>query len=651
MPRPTIPDLESISREKFLNTLAESYVLQDAILGATELSVISTDVSGIINSFNAGAAKLLGYDSQEIIGKTTPAILHDYHEIAKRSKELSEELGYPVKSGFEALVAKANHSRKADRREWTYIRKNGERFPVLLSVSGIWNENNELTGYLGIATDITEQKVAEKQLQESEHKFRLLTENIPGVIYLCRNDATYSMVYLNEEVKNLTGYSPSDFLEDKINFVQLYHPDDIEQINSNVAKAIAVGEKFHLQYRIHHRSGEWRWIDEVGSGVYTDTKLMGLEGFLRDITDQKAAEEEFQRISEENNRIFNYSITLNAVAGFDGYFKKLNPIWENIFGWTIEELKSKPFLDFVHPADRKATLEAALKLSQGQNVTTFDNRYLCKDGSYRWLIWNASSDPVRQLIYASSIDFTERKKFEEQLLVSKANLESAAEELQEQNYQLNEFAHIISHNLRSPVGNISALISLLNNQSTIEEYKSIFDKIRATSGNLYDTLNDLMETLRIKKEMMIDQTPLVFEEVLTKTTQDLAGEIIQSGGKVTANFSTSVQIVYSKTYLESIFLNLLSNALKYRSPERAPIIHFETTLVQGKVQLVVSDNCLGIDMEKYGHKLFGLRKTFHQHKDARGVGLFLTKTQVEALGGKIWATSEVDKGTSFYIQF
>lgn len=651
MPRPSIPDLETISREKFLNTLAESYILQDAILGATELSVISTDVNGIINSFNAGAAKLLGYDSHEIIGQTTPALLHDNDEIVKRSKELSEELGYPVKPGFETFVAKAKHTRKADRREWTYIRKNGERFPVVLSVSGIWNENNELTGYLGIATDITEQKVAEKQLQESEHKFRLLAENIPGVIYLCRNDATYSMIYLNEEVKTLTGYSSTDFLDNKINFVQLYHPGDIEHINSSVAKAIAVGEKFHLQYRIHHRSGEWRWIDEVGVGVYSDDKLMGLEGFLRDITDQKAAEEELQKISNENNRVFNYSITLNAVAGFDGYFKKLNPIWENIFGWTLEELKSKPFLDFVHPADRKATQEAAFKLSQGQNITTFDNRYLCKDGSYRWLIWNASSDPARQLIYASSIDFTERKKFEEQLFFSKINLEAAAEELQEQNYQLNEFAHIISHNLRSPVGNISALISLLDSKSTLEDYKNIFDKLNATSGNLQATLNDLMETLRIKKEKMIDHAPLLFEEIFTKTTQDLTGEIIQSAADITVDFSAAPTVIYSKTYLESIFLNLLSNALKYRSPKRSPKIHFKTTISQDKMQLEVSDNGLGIDLEKHGHKLFGLRKTFHEHREARGVGLFLTKTQVEALGGKIWVTSEVDKGTSFFIQF
>src|SRR6187399_976274 len=151
MPRPTFSDIESISREKFLNTLAESYVLQDAILNTTELLVISTDTTGIINSINAAAVKLLGYTAREVIGHATPSIFHDPDEIEKRAKELSKELNKPV-TGFEAFVAKARIAREPDRREWTYIRKNGERFPVILSVSAIWNDNDKLTGFMGIAS-------------------------------------------------------------------------------------------------------------------------------------------------------------------------------------------------------------------------------------------------------------------------------------------------------------------------------------------------------------------------------------------------------------------------------------------------------------------------------------------------------------------
>ena len=337
------------------------------------------------------------------------------------------------------------------------------------------------------------------------------------------------MIYLNNEVETLTGYPAIDFLSKKINFFELCHPDDLATITSTVEKAIATKEKYHLQYRLKHRSGEWRWVDEIGVGVYSTTELLMLEGYLSDITDQK--------------------------------------------------------------------------------------------------------------------------KSEEKLLISKRNLEAAAQELQEQNYQLNEFAHIISHNLRSPVGNISALINLLSPTSKLEDYQLIFSKLKLTSISLQDTLNDLMETLRIKKEALTERTRLSFDETLTKVKNDLAGEVIQNNAEITSNFKEYQEIIYGKTYFESIFLNLLSNALKYRSPKRTPKIHFETKLVKDKVQLSVTDNGLGIDLEKYGHKLFGLRKTFHEHKEARGVGLFLTKTQIEAMGGKIWVESTVDKGTSFIIQF
>jgi signal transduction histidine kinase len=126
---------------------------------------------------------------------------------------------------------------------------------------------------------------------------------------------------------------------------------------------------------------------------------------------------------------------------------------------------------------------------------------------------------------------------------------------------------------------------------------------------------------------------------------------MQCDGEITFNFTAYPEINYNKTYLESILLNLLSNAIKYRSPKRPLKVHFKTEVINEIVVLKVSDNGLGIDMNKYGDKLFGLRKTFHEHKDAKGVGLFLTKSQVEAMGGKIWVESAVDKGTTILIQF
>lgn len=763
--------------DKFLNTLAEAYRLQEAIIGATELVVLSTNEEGAITSINKAAENLLGYTSDEVVGKETPVIFHDPEEISERAAVIKRESGKPVKSTFEVLTYALLLKETADRTEWTYVSKSGKRFPVSLSMTTLRDEHDTVFGFACIATNISEQKAAkqklqeseahlnailtsmddstfeideegkyvniwsnhvelggvpirtmlgktfaelfgdefakpfnelrkkvlmsgipqevefrstlptddrwycikysrihdehghptqrisssvsdvtkrkkaEKALRESEEKFRSLAENIPGAIYLCKNDASYSMVYLNRKVVDITGFTAEDFISGQVSFVQLYHPDDAPRIFSAVDKALSQKASFTIEYRIRHRTAEWKWIKEFGTGLYDGDKLLMIEGMITDITSQKYAEENLQKIARENYNIFNTAVSLNAIAGYDDYFKRLNPMWTELLGWTNEELQSRPIITFVHSDDVEATSGAIAYVKEGHNIYTFENRYSCRDGTYRWLLWSFAADAKNQLIYTTAIDISERKKSEDDLLLSKKGLETLAIKLQEQNRQLDEFAHIISHNLRSPIGNIKALINLLNENSNIDDYRLIFDKLKNVSANLGETMSDLMDTIRVKKETEIERVEIRFREVLDKVIQSLEGELIRSGASITFNFDQAPVVHYSKAYIESILLNLLSNAIKYRSADRKPALHFETRTSKLGIELRVSDNGLGIDMAKYGDKLFGLHKTFHGHKEARGVGLFLIKTQVEALGGSIQAESTVGKGTTFSIHF
>lgn len=769
------PLRQTLPEERNLNALAEAYRLQEAIINTTELPIISTDTKGIITSFNKASENLLGYTADEMIGKSTMVILHDSIELIERAGELSSELGIDVEPNFQALSFRAQATKTADRDEWTYIRKDGSRLSVLLSITGLWDESNKLIGYASIATDIsqlkhtqnqirkseahlnalvsslddivfevddegkfvsvlakddadlfvprskiigknfhevlgdfatpfeelrvkvmqtgqpeiydykslipgsgrwfsakyaiilengkpthrltiriediTNRKEAEAQLIQSEEKFRSLTENIPGVIYLRKNDESFSVTYLNSRVEDLTGYTVEEFLSGKVKFNDLYHPNDKDRIRIEIEQAIANRKPFNIEYRMRHKSTAWRFAKEEGIVIFADGDMVVIEGFIIDITAQKNAERELLKVAKENYRLFNTEVNLNAIAGFDGYFKKLSPAWEQLLGWTDAELKARPYVDFVHPEDILPTREIAQHISEGHDIHHFENRYRSKEGSYRWLLWSSATDVKNQLMYASAIDISERKKSEEELLRSKQSLETIAVKLQEQNRQLDEFAHIISHNLRSPVGNIKALISLLGANSTLAEYQQIFEKIKIVSSNLNDTMNDLMETLKVKTDTDIVRGEIRFKEIFDKVIQSLEGELIKCGASVTFAFNDAPKIYYSKAYLESIFQNLLSNALKYSSPKRKPEIKVTTATEETGVVLRVHDNGLGIDMVKHGSKLFGLHKTFHVHQDARGVGLFLVKTQVEALGGSIGAASEIDKGTTFIIRF
>ena len=248
-----------------------------------------------------------------------------------------------------------------------------------------------------------------------------------------------------------------------------------------------------------------------------------------------------------------------------------------------------------------------------------------------------------------------RIKAENKIIKANKNLEKIVVDrtmyLTTQNKQLEDFAHIISHNLRGPVSNLHSLLNFYKEEETIEEKDELMEMFEKTVNNIGSTLNELLEVVSIRHESKKDREKIIFETVFSKITTTFQGQILELNADVSADFSEAPEIEYSSTYLESIMQNLLSNALKYHTPNQNPVIHFATTNTDGRIELTVSDNGLGIDLSKNGSRLFGLHKTFHKHPEAKGIGLFLTKTQVEAMGGTISATSKVNEGTTFKIVF
>lgn len=241
-------------------------------------------------------------------------------------------------------------------------------------------------------------------------------------------------------------------------------------------------------------------------------------------------------------------------------------------------------------------------------------------------------------------DFTEMKN-------AKTEQEILSLQLQKKNQQLLNFAHITSHNLRSPVSNLNSLLWLYKESQTNEEKALLFEKFETVIHNLSETLNELVDALKIQEDTDKKREVLLFEEVFKKVKESMAGKILETEAVVSYNFTKAPTIEYPRLYLESILQNLLSNSLKYKSHNRTPVIHAETMFQNGILTLKFSDNGMGIDLKRHADKLFGLNKTFHKHAEAKGVGLFITKTQVEAMGGSITADSEVNKGSVFTIFF
>ena len=248
-----------------------------------------------------------------------------------------------------------------------------------------------------------------------------------------------------------------------------------------------------------------------------------------------------------------------------------------------------------------------------------------------------------------------RKRAESKIIFANKNLEKTVLDrtayLTRQNKQLEDFSYIISHNLRGPMSNLKSLLGFHKEEDTVSGKDQLMDYFETTVTNLASTLDELLEVVTIRHESKKEREILNFEDIFSKIMANYQGQIMEFNARVTCDFSEAPTVEYSGVYLESIMQNLLSNALKYRSKNRLPEIHFKTRNVGNKIELSAIDNGLGIDMEVHGNRIFGLHKTFHKHPDAKGVGLFITKAQVEAMGGEISVQSEVDKGATFEIIF
>ncbi len=253
-------------------------------------------------------------------------------------------------------------------------------------------------------------------------------------------------------------------------------------------------------------------------------------------------------------------------------------------------------------------------------------------------------DGALSIVIGFGMDITDRKLLEQkQVLLVK--------QLSAQNTQLTDFCNIVSHNLRAPLVNMSMLVEFIEEAEDTMEQKVLVSKLTPVIDNLHSTFNELVESIQIKQDLDIQSENIPLRDCLQRTVELMDPEIQKSGAVITVDFDDAPSVYFPPKYLYSIFQNLISNSLKYHSPKRNPVIKLASKKLPGKILLSVNDNGLGIDLVKQKNNIFKIGKVFHRHHDAKGFGLYMTKTQVEAMNGKIWAESSPGEGTTFFIEF
>lgn len=223
-------------------------------------------------------------------------------------------------------------------------------------------------------------------------------------------------------------------------------------------------------------------------------------------------------------------------------------------------------------------------------------------------------------------------------------------QLTKQKDQLEEFTHIVAHNMRAPLSNLLLLSDMIKQSNAPEEKLMYIEKQQPIIDYIHQTFEELVEAIYIKRDFSVVRDLVNIEECIINAQNLLQGEITESKALITYDLSEANTAYFPRKYLDSIIFNLLSNSLKYRSPDKIPTIHIKCYKKEGWTFFEITDNGLGIDLKKNGDKIFMLRKTFHEHPKAKGFGLFITRTQIEAMGGSISLKSEPAQGSTFTIK-
>lgn len=356
----------------------------------------------------------------------------------------------------------------------------------------------------------------------------------------------------------------------------------------------------------------------------------------------------FNKLDPVFYTIFESAPDATLIVDGSGVVQLVNTQFKKLFGYENDEIVGKEVERLIpeniasnHRSLRKSYGDSPKPRGMGHGQPLLAVR---KDGTEFYAEISLSAMKVDKELFVSAAvrDVTEKRQMTEQLALQD-------QKIKEQNGRLVNFAHVVSHNLRSYGSNIASLLVLLERANHDDERNTIMEHLKSLSVTLDETVDHLSEVVSIQTDINQKREKLNLRSYVAKTIEVLSGEIDTYNAHINNDVSPGLTVDYVPAYLESILLNLFSNGLKYRSMSRPAVVNVEARIEDLHLILLVSDNGLGIDLAKFGTKLFNMRATFHGNPDARGLGLFITRNQVEAMGGKIEVESEVGIGTTFKV--
>lgn len=471
-------------------------------------------------------------------------------------------------------------------------------------------------------------------------------------------DFSTGKVLWSEEHCRIYGTSITENVQSYHSWMSFIHPDDIESVVENIKNKDSSSTDNTLNYRIVLNDGTVKHIHVISKFEFDeDGNQVGLYGTAHDVTEIRQTERQLRK-----SETFNLSV-LNSLSSHIAVINNLGNIVARNASWKRFALENGPttlkgteegsnYFKVCETAANNGDETAAEVLQGIKNVMegkqdVFYFEYPCHSPTEsRWFSMRVikfnSEEPM---VVLSHQNISERKFAELERI-------KITGDLIQRNHDLVQFAYIVSHNLRAPVANIIGASSALNSFSLdVEEKELLSQGIYDSVTRLDEVIKDLSNVLQIKSKLRETEEKVRFSELVEDITISIKNLIEKENIQILCDFSEIDEFVTIKSYLYSIFYNLITNSIKYRQQQIAGIIIIKSYLTNNKIVLTFLDNGMGIDLSKRKDQIFGLYKRFHHHIEGKGTGLFMVKTQVETLGGSIDIESTVNKGTEFKIEF
>ncbi|MBS1493728.1 MAG: PAS domain S-box protein [Bacteroidetes bacterium] len=507
----------------------------------------------------------------------------------------------------------------------------------------------------GTTQDITQRKNDEEQLKKNEKFLTEISESMQGFIFQTEYDNSYvaKLNYASRNAYDYWGFSVEEVMNDQTKLLDSIHYEDISDVVNKRLESVKNLTNMNIKFRyVNKKTGEIKWVRAMAVPTRLDNGHTLVNGTIVDITET----ENYYNKLEEATRRYEYlsKATHETIWEMDlkTYEILLGGGYKEMFGEEFPENKMsfKDWEKYIHPEDlakvestevvasekKKRYWEGGYRLvrKDGKTFNVFERAYIVYD----------EKNIVPLKIIGSTQDVTELTKVQEER-------DKMFSDLLKRNSALEQFTYMVSHNLRAPIANILGISALLEENNLDEESRLEMNQlIKKSSSRLDEVIRDMNDILSIKKRFEEDKSEVVFETILSEIKNIEEHAIQNSGIKIISDFAAKRSMYSVKSFIYSIFQNLVTNSVKYKS-DGASFIKITSSEDADYIYLKFEDNGIGIDLLKNKEKIFGLYNRFHLHKEGKGMGLFMVKSQVESMNGEIYVESEVDKGTTFTIKF